>query len=336
MAYRRIAYAALLGGAVLFQIVFRFYLSTFTLALVLLLPLLSVLLSLPSVLGCTLLLTSAAPTVVQGEDAVFQVRLRSRTRLPLPRLQARLHWSNQLTGAGGRVRWEPVRTAPGAPPTLELATPHCGRLICRAERAWSCDLLGLFPLPVGRGSEGAVLVLPPALELDDTQELTGGQNDGVVLRPRPGGGPGEDYDLREYRAGDPLRSVHWKLSSKLDELVVRETLEPQQAAIVVTYDHFGSPEVLDRTFAQLCSLSRWLLEQERPHHIQWAAPLTGMVEDRSVDGEHALLACLELAFSTPAPQEGRSILDGTLLLPAGSGKVRHLHVTPEGVEGGGR
>ncbi len=74
MAYRRIAYAALLGGAVLFQIVFRFYLSTFTLALVLLL-LLSVLLSLPSVLGCTLLLTSAAPTVVQGEDAVFQVRL---------------------------------------------------------------------------------------------------------------------------------------------------------------------------------------------------------------------------------------------------------------------
>ena len=65
MAYRRIAYAALLGGAVLFQIVFRFYLSTFTLALVLLLPLLSVLLSLPSVLGCTLLLTSAAPTVVQ-------------------------------------------------------------------------------------------------------------------------------------------------------------------------------------------------------------------------------------------------------------------------------
>ena len=51
MAYRRIAYAALLGGAVLFQIVFRFYLSTFTLALVLLLPLLSVLLSLPSVLG---------------------------------------------------------------------------------------------------------------------------------------------------------------------------------------------------------------------------------------------------------------------------------------------
>lgn len=268
MAYRRIAYAALLGGAVLFQIVFRFYLSTFTLALVLLLPLLSVLLSLPSVLGCTLLLTSAAPTVVQGEDAVFQVRLRSRTRLPLPRLQARLHWSNQLTGAGGRVRWEPVRTAPGAPPTLELATPHCGRLICRAERAWTCDLLGLFPLPIPTGRPAAVLILPPDMEQALPERLLGGGPGGGALLPRPGGGPGEDYDLRDYRPGDPLRSVHWKLSSKRDELVVRETLEPRQTTLVLTYDHFGAPAALDQTFARLCALSRALLERGRPHHIQ--------------------------------------------------------------------
>ena len=54
-----------------------------------------------------------------------------------------------------------------------------------------------------------------------------------------------------------------------------------------------------------------------------------------MDSPNALLACLELAFSNPAPLEGRSILDGALRLPGG-GKVRHLHVTPDGVEGGGR
>ena len=311
MAYRRIAYAALLGGAVLFQIVFRFYLSTFTLALVLLLPLLSVLLSLPSVLGCTLLLTSAAPTVVQGEDAVFQVRLRSRTRLPLPRLQARLHWSNQLIGAGGRVRWEPVRTAPGAPPTLELATPHCGRLICRAERAWTCDLLGLFPLPIPTGRPAAVLILPPDMEQALPERLLGGGPGGGALLPRPGGGPGEDY-----------------------ELVVRETLEPRQTTLVLTYDHFGAPAALDQTFARLCALSRALLERGRPHHIQWASPTGGGVEGRLVDSERALLACLELAFSRPAPAEGRSILDTALRLPGRAGPLRHIHVTPTGLEGG--
>ena len=188
------------------------------------------------------------------------------------------------------------------------------------------------------GAEGpgaGFLILPAQLELEGKEELAAGENAGTVLRPRPGGGPGEDYDLREYRVGDPLRSVHWKLSSKKDELVVRETLEPQQAAIVVTYDHFGPSEELDRAFAQLWALSRWLLQQDRPHHIQWASPVTGVAEDRAVDSPNALLACLELAFSTPAPLEGRSILDGALRLPGG-GKVRHLHVTPDGVEGGGR
>ena len=118
------------------------------------------------------------------------------------------------------------------------------------------------------------------------------------------------------------------------ELVVRETLEPRQTTLVLTYDHFGAPAALDQTFARLCALSRALLERGRPHHIQWASPTGGGVEGRLVDSERALLACLELAFSRPAPAEGRSILDTTLRLPGRAGPLRHIHVTPTGLEGG--
>ncbi len=332
MIGRRILYAVLVGAAVLFQIFFRFYLSTFVLVLIIVLPVLSLLLALPALAGSMALAVPEAALVTLGGSVRFRVVLRHASFLPLIRPRVRLRWTNQLTGESGESR---ITLTARTPAVLTVAASHCGRLVCRVEGALSCDLLGLFPLPVRRGPEQAVLILPVHVELEGKDELAAGHNDGTVLRPRPGGGPGEDYDLREYRVGDPLRSVHWKLSSKKDELVVRETLEPQQAAIVVTYDHFGSPEALDRTFAQLWALSRWLLEQNRPHHIQWAAPLTGAAEDRAVASEHALLACLELAFSTPAPLEGRSILDGALRLPGG-GRVRHLHVTPEGVEGGGR
>ena len=328
---RRIFYALLLLGAVLFQIVFRFYLATYLLVLVILLPLLSLLLALTGLGRAVLRVDLPSSTAVKGEPLRFTFPLSAPVLVPLLRPRARVVWVNQLTGETGSAKLD---LAPGQPGVLTLPEPHCGRVVCRVERAWRCDPLGLFPLPVKKGPEGAVLVLPTPLEVEHDPSLAGGHNQGAVLKPRPGGGPGEDYDLREYRAGDPLRSVHWKLSSKWDELVVRETLEPQQAAIVVTYDHFGAPEVLDRTFAQLYALSRWLLSQQRPHHIQWAAPLTGVPEDRAVDGERSLLSCLEAAFSTPAPQSGRSILDGALKAPGGVGKVRHLHVTPDGVEGG--
>ena len=84
MAHRRIAYAALLGLAVLFQIFFRFYLSTFTLALVVLLPVLAAALSLPAALGCTLTLSPAAPTAIRGGEASFRLTLDCRTPFPLP------------------------------------------------------------------------------------------------------------------------------------------------------------------------------------------------------------------------------------------------------------
>ena len=116
--------------------------------------------------------------------------------------------------------------------------------------------------------------------------------------------------------------------------MVRETLAPRQTTLVLTYDHFGAPAALDPTFARLCALSWALLERGRPHHIQWASPTGGGVEGRLVDSERALLACLELAFSRPAPAEGRSILDTALRLPGRAGPLRHIHVTPTGLEGG--
>ena len=58
MAARRILYAVLVGMAVLFQIFFRFYLSTFVLVLILVLPILSLLLALPGWMGS---MASAVP-----------------------------------------------------------------------------------------------------------------------------------------------------------------------------------------------------------------------------------------------------------------------------------
>ena len=333
MLHRRISYAALLLAAVAFQIFFRYYLSTFTLVLVVLLPVLAVLLSLPGTLGTALTLFPG-PAVPRGEQARFTLRLTQRAGFPLPPVKVILHWTNQLTGESGRTLCT-LRPQGGETDfTLQLPTPHCGRLVCRVEGARCCDLLGLFPLPLPGKPQAALLSLPLPTEALLPEELDSPRTGGVVLKPRPGGRPGEDYALRDYRPGRPLRSVHWKLSSKKDELVVRETLEPRQAEVVLTYDHFGPPEALDQVFDRLCALSRLLLEKGRAHHIQWAAPASGVVEDRAVDSERALLTCLEMAFSLPAPETGHSILDGALQVPGGVGQPLHFHITPADGKGG--
>ena len=116
--------------------------------------------------------------------------------------------------------------------------------------------------------------------------------------------------------------------------MVREALEPRRAALILTFDHFGAPASLDETFDLLSAVSSRLLQDERPHRIQWADPESGAVQDYPVSDLREFRLCLAAALSTPAPESGRSILDASLRLPAGSAAVRHLHITPPEAEGG--
>ena len=139
--------------------------------------------------------------MIRGGEASFRLALDCRTPFPLPRVKVRLRWENRLTGEGDALSWAP---APGET-AGELTVPaaHCGCLACRAEGAWTCDLLGLFPIPLRKPAPAEVLSLPRPVELEVPPGLLSGRSEGAALRPRPGGGPGEDYDLRGLPARRP-------------------------------------------------------------------------------------------------------------------------------------
>ena len=327
MARRRVLYAlALMGGALFFPC-FEAYTSLFVLALLLGLPLLSLLLTLPVLRGAELTLSPQPGRLPRGEEGVLVLTLRLPLELPVVRLSGRLRVGNALTGERELHRLR-LRSPGGVlEETFPLPTGHCGALECALERPRLTDWLGLFSLPLPGGTRTArAWVLPAPMAPGPLPPVLAGLGREGGWKPRPGGGPGEDYDLREYRPGDLLRSVHWKLSSKRDELVVRETLEPRRSVLLLTADHFGPAEEVDAVLDRLQTLSRLLLEKEAPHVVAWAHPASGEVSTFRVDGEGSLRACLEAFLLQQAPREGRSILDGPLSAPGGP--PRHFHITP--------
>lgn len=336
MLRRRLLYAAALLAAWLFFLFFEGWFALFLLVTLLLLPLLSLALSLPAALGCTLSLSAVPGRVLRDGDARWELSLRTASPFPLPRFTARLRTEDLFAGGEQMRRVVLAGRGEGCVHTQAIPTGRCTRLSCAVEKPRVCDLLGLFSLRLPAPEAVFLSVLPRPSPPGPVPQLTGGRGHDLGWKPRPGGGPGEDYDLREYRPGDPMRSVHWKLSSKLDGLVVRETLEPRRSAILITFDHFGTPDELDAVLDRLSALSQLLLKREAPHYIQWAHPLTGQVNTCAVTDEGSLLSCLDQILSQPAPAEGRSILDGGLQVPGGDGRPRHLHVTPAlWQEGGG-
>lgn len=315
-----LAYASCFLCALAFFFLSPGYLSFFLLAALAFLPLLSLLLILPSYFGTRLEGYADPAAVPRGASA--QVRFAARRR--------------GRTVQGAVILWRvenllfPQFTAAGKSMEVTLPTDHCGWVKCTVRRCFIQDWMGLFRLPIRAPQPILALVRP----IEDPTGLPNPERaQAPLLVPRPGGGPGEDYELRDYLPGDPVTAIHWKLTAKRPEdrdPILRETLEPAPETIVVSYDHFGPPDRVDTALDRLDTLARRLLDEGRPFVLAFHDPATGAQTPYDVRAIPDWEKCLERLCAHPAPLAGQESVPG--VLPGRAGPVRRLRVT--GVKGG--
>lgn len=323
---RRIFYALALLCTLLGQIFDIGYLFHYMFILTLALPLLGLALSLPAMLGLRVRLEAKAAVVERDHPAGWDLVFANRVPLPLARLTCRVRLHNRLTGEGRRFRAAERGVAPRGQMSWLVDTCHCGLVECRADWLWVCDCLGLFALPVRVPAPGTLLI-GPVPRHPGTVSLPEGVG---IPCPVPKGksASGEEYELRSYQAGDSMRAIHWKMSAKRDELVTRELLEDKRPLLVLTFDHFGPLDALDRTLDCLAGYSQALLDRQRPHEIRWAHPETGVVRRYAVSCRREWTTCLAAVLSDPAPLQGHSILENPLTVE--QDMVLHsIHITGE-------
>ena len=331
MWYRRLLYLAALIGALLFQITNENYLGRFLLALCIALPLVSLALSLPGMLKCRLELIAQPAALNRGETGGWSLAVRAPGDFPLARLSLRLRRENLLTGQQETARLSISEGTKRLPDTLPAPTEHCGLLELRVDKAAVCDYLGLFSLRLKPPVPARIMCCPIPAQCRPVEVP-----DGKGVRPSAKSasrrGPGEDYELREYRPGDPLRSIHWKLTSKWDELIVREREDAVTPLTLLTIDRFGAPEELDKLLDRVTGMSRAMLSVQRPHAILWLDQ-SGEPHLHPVSDEREYAICLLELLSLPAPLTGPGLNQFPDLLRGLDGPVFRVHVTPEGGDG---
>ncbi len=106
---------------------------------------------------------------------------------------------------------------------ISIELQRCGMVRIGAEVSFE-DFFGLWGSGPLLRAESFTLVLPelfvPAVVLaENTTVITGGE---VYSKTRPGSDPSETFAIREYLPGDPVRQIHWKLSTKSDTVLLRE------------------------------------------------------------------------------------------------------------------
>src|SRR3954467_12253924 len=105
-------------------------------------------------------------------------------------------------------------------------------------------------------ADATTLVLPrivplgalPFVDLAPSREAT------TETDPRRGQGP-EYLGVREYRPGDPIRQVHWRLTARHGELVVRDLEEHRVPRLAVWIDTRTAADTLDDVCSAAASIA---------------------------------------------------------------------------------
>ena len=303
MAKNRILYALALMLAGVFHILYTGWFSFYLLIFLLTLPLFSLFASLSS-MRRSVLETELPPTCLCAEECRYVISLRRPGFLPL---------------SGGQVRivFEDLAEQTHLPQTLDMTAAsvfrcevpslHAGSFRFTPTRARALDALGLFSLPIRLPPVRQIDVLsrpcPPA-ELPNLSRFRYRS-----FHPKAGGGFSETHENREYRPGDSMRDVHWKLSAKTDALVVREAQEPNHGQIVLTLDTSGTRDMRDSVLSQLAWLSEWLLSREVRHEINWLDPSALELRRAVIDSQEALQQALTALVRLPRREDMPSLAD---------------------------
>ncbi len=262
MLIRRILYFLFLLSAAAFALFYDSWISVVLFLAILGLPLLSFLLSLPFARQLTVLI-DAPKTVPRGGKAMIRVAFLSKGRPCVLPGEIRVVLFDRMDNQKTAKRF---RTPPSG--EIPFSAAHCGIWQIEVKRAQVSDFLGLFSFfsfgaavpPPARISVMPVAAPPAALP--DFTALRA-----VSTRPKPGGGFSEIHELREYRPGDPMRTVHWKVSAKTDDLIVREAQEALNRRALVSYAMPAGRGDADRTLDALAWVSSELLGMEIPHTV---------------------------------------------------------------------
>lgn len=272
MLRNRLGYCFLLAAAVLFHIFFVGYLSFYLLVFLLVLPVLSFALTVPAAAGMRIFLEPAAGSAEKGQEAVFRIRLVNRFFLPVACVKLGLCSENSLCGRPVRETLTfPADAGRDTAVEYRVSPEYAGKITVSLRYAGCCDFLGLFSFRRKLDQTAEVFVPPTIFPLD------------VQLRPpatvpesetystvRPGDDPSEVFDIRPYRAGDRLRSIHWKLSARLGELMTREFSLPLDCSVLLVLELLApGPAELEAVLETAASVSHFLAENRIPHRVEW-------------------------------------------------------------------
>jgi uncharacterized protein (DUF58 family) len=270
-------------------------------------------------------------TIEKPARAVITLSVENRSRfLPVTKGIARVRYENPFSGEKGKLK---IRFSVDAGKKRDRRIPvlvkHCGNVAITVEKVRIYDYLNIFAWTIGKHFETQdILVLPPLKEMylgkDRWYNETDEDSDRFSIYKK-GDDPSEIFDVRGYVDGDKIQRIHWKLSSKTGELMVKEGSLPltKQIHIFIDLCVRGTREErndkIDLLVQGIYAIAMFMIEHHIPQDYIWYDRKNGVIQEYSVEQEEELYWMFQELFKCRITSHERELAEA--YIDWGKGKL---------------
>lgn len=221
-------------------------------------------------------LVSIRPFSVQGTDDPlgFAVKFTNESIIPVSAVKAVLEIKDLSEEAVLRRKiMTPLAAKERKSISATVKSPYSAVIECRITKLFCYDLFGIFSFKIKPISNSDSFVIIPRtadgeyVKTLQSQYITDSDTFSDTER---GDDPSQVFEVRSYSAGDDIRKIHWRLSTKYDDLIVKEYSKPVTEDCIVLLEsgicgcgEYSHKQLADEILSVFMKLSYELIESEQ-------------------------------------------------------------------------
>lgn len=183
---------------------------------------------------------------------------------------------------------------------------HAGTVTVSLEQLILYDMTGVFRRRKGIGTSRIFLVLPEYkaqsdLKVEEIADFT--ESEEEFSKVKPGDDSSEVFQIREYQPGDRIARIHWKLSSKRKQYMVKDFSLPIQSQERILFDcYLGAGDKmlkgLDQQISHLLSILYGILLENESIIVCWYDKKLKQLWEKEIKEELDIFVLLRNIFQT--------------------------------------
>lgn len=250
----------------------------FVLAVQIILPIMSLISLVISIRRVDIKLYPAQSVVDRKEMSVVEMELNNKSRLMMPFVSISGSWHNSDGKKTVNRKIVSVKARSSITSAFSLLAEHCGIQTFNLIKIAARDQFGFFYLPLRSrewcsNNKYKITVIPRSRPAEYSWSNSSSWDLDTSINNQ-NVSPEIDIlaNLRDYRPGDSLKRIHWKISARLHTLMTKEFEDPSSRYIMFSFDPQkpaagNNYDNLDKLLETAAAAMKVFLENG--HQIKW-------------------------------------------------------------------